>query len=229
MKKDLILLHGALGSRRQFDDMIPALSGSYRIIAPDLSGHGQRTSDAGFTIRSMADNLLEQLRDSDLNEPDIFGYSMGGYVALFIAAENLFPVRNIITYGTRFDWSEDYTDQQQKMLDPEKMTQKVPAYAQHLATLHGKDHWKGVVRQTAAMMQDLGRSPLLSQKALGLIENNVWVTRGSEDNMVTAEESLKAAGQLQNGEYIEIGQQPHPIEKVDISAIVQLIQAGFPS
>jgi pimeloyl-ACP methyl ester carboxylesterase len=63
---------------------IAEIGKSYRVIAPDLRGHGDSPAPAGvYTMDEMADDIIELLDQLQIKEPVVVGgLSMGGYVAL---------------------------------------------------------------------------------------------------------------------------------------------------
>ena len=84
--RPLILLHGGLGSGEMFGPILPALSESHRVIAPDLQGHGRTADiDRPIDIRLMADDIAALIEHLGLDKPDVVGYSLGGGVALMTA------------------------------------------------------------------------------------------------------------------------------------------------
>ena len=84
--KHLLLLHGAAGAKDQFEPIIPSLSGVYQVHAINFSGHGGKNSTAvTFSIALFAQDVLHYMAVKQLDIVDIFGYSLGGYVALYIA------------------------------------------------------------------------------------------------------------------------------------------------
>jgi len=89
------------------------------------------------------------------------GYSMGGYVALYLALMQNNLIHNIVTLGTKFNWSKEAVDKETKLLNPEIMLEKIPAYAKTLETKHGS-HWKELVIKTAGMMNDIGNNNFLN-------------------------------------------------------------------
>lgn len=79
----LVLLHGFPLHRAMWEPQIAALSGSSRVIAPDLRGHGE--SEAPPWIYSMdiyADDVRALLDHLAIDKAVICGFSMGGYIAL---------------------------------------------------------------------------------------------------------------------------------------------------
>ena len=85
-KKNLVLLHGALGSSKSFDALIPHLPKDYNLIVPDLNWHGSRAkADASFTMHDLANDLEMIFEKHKTESVNVFGFSMGGYVALTLA------------------------------------------------------------------------------------------------------------------------------------------------
>ena len=85
----VVLLHGFLENRFMWNDIIPELSHSYRIVCIDLLGHGE-SGNLGY-VHSMEDQaemvkaVLDHLR---LRRYTLLGHSMGGYVALKFAMKH---------------------------------------------------------------------------------------------------------------------------------------------
>ena len=88
----LVLLHG-LGRRWQvFLPLIPALSMRWHIFAPDLRGHGKSTHVArGYRGPQYSDDIACLLRERVPAPAVIFGHSLGGMLAMSVAASHLEP------------------------------------------------------------------------------------------------------------------------------------------
>ncbi len=87
--RPMILLHGGLGSGEMFGPILPALSESHRVIAPDLQGHGRTADiDRPIDMRLMADDIAALIDHLGLEKPDLVGYSLGGGVAFFTAVRH---------------------------------------------------------------------------------------------------------------------------------------------
>ena len=86
--RPMILLHGGLGSGEMFGPILPALSESHQVIAPDLQGHGRTADiDRPIDMRLMADDIAALIDHLGLEKPDLVGYSLGGGVAFFTAVK----------------------------------------------------------------------------------------------------------------------------------------------
>lgn len=109
------------------------------------------------------------------------------------------------------------------MLNPDKIQEKVPHFAEMLAKIHSKNDWKKVLHKTAELMIGLGKGNGLNLDDLKQITVPVLVNIGEEDKMVSIEESKTAALALPNGTLNILPGVPHPIEKVDPKLLVKLI------
>ncbi len=88
----VVLLHGFPLSSSIWQQQRESLSERYRIIAPDLRGHGQSPAPPGvYDMDLLARDVLAMLDGLGIEKAVIMGHSMGGYVAL--AAWRLAPAR----------------------------------------------------------------------------------------------------------------------------------------
>ncbi len=99
----VVLLHGFPLNRAMWAEQIQTLSASYRVIAPDLRGHGDSPApDAVYTMDAMADDVVELLDGLGVVEPVVLGgLSMGGYVALAMALKHPSRLRALMLIDTR--------------------------------------------------------------------------------------------------------------------------------
>ena len=99
----LILLHGFPLDRSMWANQLAELSSRYRVITPDLSGHGGTPLSAkGQTIDGLADDVITLLDQLGLVEPVVVGgLSMGGYVALALVVRYPNRLRGLILMNTR--------------------------------------------------------------------------------------------------------------------------------
>jgi len=99
----VVLLHGFPLSRVMWAGQLGTLSESYRIVAPDLRGHGESPApDATYTMEQMADDVVELLDGLGVAEPVVVGgLSMGGYVALAMAFKHPDRVRALMLIDTK--------------------------------------------------------------------------------------------------------------------------------
>jgi len=88
----LALLHGIAGTSATWDDVIPLLSQSHTVIAPDLLGHGDSGKPPGdYSLGAYANAVRDLLEALGLERGTMVGHSLGGGVAMQFAYQ--FPER----------------------------------------------------------------------------------------------------------------------------------------
>lgn len=229
MSTPLLLLHGALGAASQFDSLQQMLEAQGRkVYTLNFSGHGGKpASQKGFSIPVFADEVFDFLEQNALSQVDIFGYSMGGYVALWLAAHRPEKINKIFTLGTKFDWSEAGAVFETKKLNPDKILEKVPAFAKVLEERHKPLDWKEVMLNTAALMRDLGREPLLHKEVLCSISTQSCIAVGDTDDMVNRFHSEDVSKLLTNASFMTMKETPHMIERINLALLGQTLNEFF--
>lgn len=83
----LLLLHGGLFNiDLQFGQLLPALAADRLVIAADFQGHGRTTDiDRPLTCADLASDVVGLLQHLEVPRADVFGFSVGGGVALHLA------------------------------------------------------------------------------------------------------------------------------------------------
>jgi pimeloyl-ACP methyl ester carboxylesterase len=83
----LVLLHGGLVTTEMtFGPLIPALAENQRVIGVELQGHGHTVdTERPMRIEHLADDVVALLDHLDLAQVNLFGFSLGGIVALNLA------------------------------------------------------------------------------------------------------------------------------------------------
>ncbi len=218
--ENLILLHGALGSAETLEPLREALASAYKVYSVDFSGHGRLSAiEQEFSIALFASDVLEFMADNKLENAHFFGYSMGGYVALYLAQQQPGKVKSVFTLGTKFNWTPEAAAHEVKLLNPEKIKEKVPQFAATLANRHGAQHWESMMHKTAAMMLQLGNEPVLTPAILAQVQQPVQIATGDNDNMVTIEETVNAFRELPNARLLVLPATRHPLETIPVSRL----------
>lgn len=220
----VLLLHGALGSKTQLEPLKKVLEASgYIVHSLNFSGHSGEPFGSQFGIEAFAENIINYFSKHNLQRVDIFGYSMGGYVALWLAYLHPEYVGRIVTLGTKFDWSPEAAAKEIKKVDPDKILEKIPAFARILEHRHAPNDWKILLYKTADMMMRLGNAPLITEEVLRKIENEVLILLGDLDDMADLMFSKKVAQALPKGRFASLEKTPHPIERVDVKFLQRLL------
>ncbi|RYY40003.1 MAG: alpha/beta hydrolase [Chitinophagaceae bacterium] len=218
LMRNLILLHGALGAPETLEPLATALTAHYQLHLPAFPGRAG-VAASGYNMSALVGFLSEFITDNNLERPLIFGYSMGGYAALTLASRQPGLLGGVATLATKLHWSADAAAAEARMLDPDKLEAKVPAFAATLARRHAPLNWKDVMRGTATLMTDLGNDPLLKQPQFKAIADPVLLLLGDRDSMVSLEETREAWQQIPGAQLGVLPNTPHPIEKAPVEIL----------
>ena len=101
--RPLVLLHGAYMTVEAMGPILPGLAETRRVIAVEQQGHG-RTADVDrpITYEGMADDTAALIRHLGIEEPDVFGFSMGGGVALQLAIRHPALARKLVVASASY-------------------------------------------------------------------------------------------------------------------------------
>jgi pimeloyl-ACP methyl ester carboxylesterase len=83
----IVLVHGGAAHARWWDHIAPLLGGGRRVVALDLSGHGDSGRRDAYTLDQWSKEVLAVAAASGIGTPPtVIGHSMGGFVALRAAS-----------------------------------------------------------------------------------------------------------------------------------------------
>ena len=95
----IVFVHGTRLSRAAWAAQLDGLGGEFRAIAVDLPAHGSR-ADEPFTLARAADLLADTIRDQASDgRAIVVGLSLGGYVAMALAARRPERIRGLVLAG----------------------------------------------------------------------------------------------------------------------------------
>jgi len=97
----LLLLHGLMVSGAMFDPLIARLEADFRMIVPDLRGHGQSGELVGpYDVAALAADLDAVLEHAAAPRCAVLGYSHGGAVAQQLAHTRPAAVSRLMLVAT---------------------------------------------------------------------------------------------------------------------------------
>lgn len=223
--KTLLLLHGAIGAQDQLQPLKELLSAHYNVHTLSFSGHGGNAfPEDDFSIARFSVDVLNYLNINNIEQCDVFGYSMGGYVAMYLAKQQPERLGRIVTLATKFHWDEPTAHKECGMLDADKIAAKVPAFAAALAKRHAPNDWKELMNCTKDMLMAMGKDNPLKVEDYSTITNPSLIMLGDRDKMITPEETLAVYKALPNAQMAMLPDTQHPIEQVDAQHLAYMIQ-----
>ena len=109
----LLLIHGLGSSGKDWEKQVPFFEKDFRVITPDLRGHGRSGKPPGhYSIPMFAEDTAVLLRELGIGPAHIAGISMGGMVAFELALQfpefvrsltiiNSYPEMRVETFSER--------------------------------------------------------------------------------------------------------------------------------
>src|SRR5213592_844878 len=114
--KPLIMLHGGFGTFEMFTALSPALALDHQVIGVDLYGHGRTVfTDRFICFEQMADDIAGLIHHLGLEKADLFGFSLGGAVALQTAIRHPERVNKLVVISILFKRTGWYPEMQTGM------------------------------------------------------------------------------------------------------------------
>lgn len=223
--KNIVLLHGAIGANDQLQPLADLLKNDFVVHIFNFSGHGGKSfAEELFSIQAFAAELEEYLLTQHILQASVFGYSMGGYVALYLAKQQPQLFNKIITLATKFHWNETIAAKEAAMLNADIIIEKVPLFAEQLKQRHTPNDWKLVLDKTKEMLLQMGKENPLQISDYTTMEQPVLLLLGDNDKMVTKEETEVVQKALPNSRFQLLEQTAHPIEKVNSAVLAEIIR-----
>jgi pimeloyl-ACP methyl ester carboxylesterase len=184
----MVCLHGFLDTWRIWELVLPALERRHDVLAPTLAGHagGPSLELATLSDATLADSVERAMDDAGFGVADVAGNSLGGYVALQLAARG--RASSVVAFAPAGGWApgdESYRETLAAQAELfELMKRTAPQADALLATREGRR------RATSALAVNFEQIPaeLIAHQMLG-----VAAARGS---LELIEHGLRAGWRL---------------------------------
>ena len=144
----LVLLHGFIQSGQLWHPFLADFAEHFRLIVPDLRGHGRSTNPANeFTHRQAALDIFALLDQLEIERFTAVGFSSGGETLIHMATQQPARVEAMILIGASSYWTEQARDVMREITvdsdfwDWEKLRQR---------HVHGDDQIRLLINQLHA-------------------------------------------------------------------------------
>lgn len=102
----LLLLHGFLDTWRTWELVIPRLAETFDVLALTLPGHaGGPAIGRPVSIEAIVDQVAKAIADAGFERPHVVGNSLGGFIALRLATQDL--ARSVVAIAPAGGWPRD--------------------------------------------------------------------------------------------------------------------------
>ena len=153
--KPLVLIHGSFMTiNTGFGAIIPELSKNRKVIAMELQGHGRTADiDRPFSFESMADDISQLLKYLKIDSADIFGYSLGGGIALQVAIRHPEQVHKLVIVSSAFKFEGWYPEARALFptLNPQ-MFEGSPIKKEYDGIAPDPKHWSDLVNKLKKLL-----------------------------------------------------------------------------
>jgi 2-succinyl-6-hydroxy-2,4-cyclohexadiene-1-carboxylate synthase len=177
----LVLLHGYTGDSSTWTPFRDAWGKHSKLIIPDIIGHGKTDSHAllsRYQIESVALDLKKILDEMGVKQFDLFGYSMGGRLALTFAL--LFPgrVRKLILESASPGLATENERQLRRMKDAE-----LAKFIKDQGMSSFVDYWEEIplfstMKRLPSSVQQVIREQRLNNSPTGLVNSLLGMGTG---------------------------------------------------
>ncbi|OBA41682.1 alpha/beta hydrolase [Nocardia sp. 852002-20019_SCH5090214] len=99
----VVLVHGGSAHSGWWDHIAPLLAGTHRVVALDLSGHGDSAVRSRYPIEGWADEVMAAAEAGEIaGRPYVVGHSMGGRVSAVAAARHRESLAGLVVIDSPF-------------------------------------------------------------------------------------------------------------------------------
>jgi pimeloyl-ACP methyl ester carboxylesterase len=191
----LLFLHGALGVRGQFQGVRGKFAERGQLLL-DFPSHGESPVDfEGLSIGRLAGDVLALLDWLGIEQVDIIGYSMGGYVAIVMASKASGRVRSIVSHAMKFYWTPEAIQSTLADLDPDLLRSRSQRGFDALSAMHAECGLERTISLTRSLIADFSRWQLSEEmvRATGI---PILLSAGDRDELVSLPEIVDLYGAL---------------------------------
>jgi pimeloyl-ACP methyl ester carboxylesterase len=213
----VVLVHGFGVSSAYYVPFAERLADAFRVIAPDLPGHGKSdTPRRALDVDGFADALLNFLNAAALERPVIIGHSLGAQIALALAARHPDRVERLVLVGPTVD-SEHRTMRHQAL----RLLASLPRERPSILPLVLADFARMHVRLFAEASRALADRP--EETALRVRAPSI-VVRGARDPLVPRRWARLLVERLGARAFLEVPRAGHALNYSATDALDAIVR-----
>ena len=228
-KPPVVLLHGAAGcTQMELEPMLHRLSKDYKIYALDFPGHGQSAgfADDSFEPALFIDSAATVFDHFQLAQANLFGFSLGGFIALSYAYQNPARIRRLAVHATHIFWDPALVETMLSRVDHENIKQTSPELVRYLEQMHGKENWITLFEKTKDYTVNIINFRKDYEHVWG-VQTPTLVSAVDEDDLFTVESPVRLHQTLSNSNLAIIPGKRHAFQNVNLELMVPLLRRHF--
>ena len=232
----LVLLHGVGADAGLWSGVIDTLGGEYAVRAFNLRGHGGSSCNGDLFVAALADDIAAATAALGLDAFDLAGVSLGGAVAVHLAAKHPARVRSLVVSGVGLNPSKALADEiygvremvhylvpedfalqvSEALLVPDSPAESVAAVGRAIGVITKQRYLKSLEALAAAGLGEVAAA----------VKAPTLVLHGKLDEMVTAADADALAAAIGGARRAELADAGH-LANIDDPAGFAAALKGF--
>jgi methylmalonyl-CoA epimerase len=222
----VLLLHGAAGcTQLETAPLLRRLELHHRVLAVDFSSHGASTDDGTLSADRFADNARAVLDAKGIGQADVFGFSMGGYVALHLTHQHPDRVRRLAIHGTNIEWDDERVEAMQRRMNVDRIEQRRPDLVIDLDTVHGD--WAALFRRMQGFVATLPEHSAAMRQIASSLHHPTLVSTVDRDDLFALDATLDLTDRLPTSVLAVIPGNRHALQHVNLDLLTPILRRHF--
>jgi pimeloyl-ACP methyl ester carboxylesterase len=229
--KSLIFLHGSMGTSQVWKPYVPILSNDFKIILPDIRGHG-KTENPGkkIDLHLMADDIVALIDSLKLDKPFLCGWSGGGDIGLDIAMRYPNSVSRLIVGGITLRVTETALASLKAMglegpgqINFEQAEKAIPQLTNQWKKDHIQSplHWKELLTRVSFEMINPTLPANEDLKQITLPTLIIW---GDRDQFLPVEDAVELYRLIPNAQLAVVPNADHFVTRTKVRLFAELVK-----
>jgi pimeloyl-ACP methyl ester carboxylesterase len=229
--KSLIFLHGSMGTSQVWKPYVPILSNDFKIILPDIRGHG-KTENPGkkIDLHLMADDIVALIDSLKLDKPFLCGWSGGGDIGLDIAMRYPNSVTRLIVGGITLRVTETALASLKAMglegpgqINFEQAEKAIPQLTNQWKKDHIQSplHWKELLTRVSFEMINPTLPANEDLKQITLPTLIIW---GDRDQFLPVEDAVELYRLIPNAQLAVVPNADHFVTRTKVRLFAELVK-----
>ena len=219
----IVLVHGANGCGAEMEPLAVPLRAFGDVRTPNLPGHGGREVPPSFSIRQSAEDVVAGLDQGGIEAAWIVGYSLGGYIALYLARHHPGRVKGACALAMKYVFDVPTVQRWTYLAQPERLRRPGNPRAAELDAAHAPRDWTPITVANARLFEALGRDPELTDADLAAIARPVLLVNSNRDPLVPWQETVDISRRIPGSRLVMFYGLAHPMARVPVHPVGRAI------